>query len=71
MLNGYRDREIIKEEEVPAIVEEELKNMHKAYGFEPLSAITKSLWMMHQHPFVKTRHVCVGRSESARTCARW
>jgi hypothetical protein len=51
MLNGYRDKEITKKE-FPDIVEKELKNMHEAYRFEPLSAITKSFWMMHQHPVV-------------------
>ncbi len=51
MLNGYLNREIIKGE-VPDIVEKELKNMCDAYRFEPLSAITKSFWMMHQHPIV-------------------
>jgi hypothetical protein len=51
MLNGYRDKEITKKE-FPDIVENELENMREAYGFEPLSAITKSFWMMHQHPVV-------------------
>jgi hypothetical protein len=51
MLNRYRDKEITKEE-FPNIVEKELKNMCGAYNFEPLSAITKSFWMMKQHPIV-------------------
>jgi len=51
MLNGYRDQAIAKDR-VPGVVEQEVAGMKKVYGFEPLSAVTKSFWMMKQHPIV-------------------
>jgi len=51
MLNGYRDQAMAKEQ-VPGVVEQEVASMKKVYGFEPLSAVTKSFWMMKQHPIV-------------------
>lgn len=51
MLNGYRNIEITSDT-VPRVIEEELKNMHSAYGRPFLSAITKAFWMMKRHPIV-------------------
>jgi hypothetical protein len=51
MLNGYHNI-VIAKEDVPDTVEREVINMNKVYGKRPLSAITKSLWMMKQHPIV-------------------
>lgn len=51
MLNGYRDTAMTREN-VPGIVEKEVLNMGMVYGASLVSAITKSFWMMKQHPVV-------------------
>lgn len=60
MLNSYRDTEMTRDK-VPGIIERELDNMNKIYGFNPLSATTKSFWMMKQHPIViRDKYSCEG-----------
>jgi hypothetical protein len=49
MLNRHRGTAMTREN-APSIIEEELSNMRRAYGKNFLSAITKALWMMKQHP---------------------
>jgi hypothetical protein len=49
MLNRHRGTAMTREN-VPTIVEQELSNMKQAYGKKFLSAISKALWMMKQHP---------------------
>jgi len=49
MLNRHRGTAMTREN-VPTIVDEELSNMKQAYGKNFLSAISKALWMMKQHP---------------------
>jgi len=51
MLNSYRDTPMTKET-ISSIVEREVASMREVYGKGPLSAITKSFWMMKQHPVV-------------------
>jgi hypothetical protein len=51
MLNNYREITMTKEN-VAGIVEREVVSMREVYGKGPLSAITKSFWMMKQHPVV-------------------
>jgi hypothetical protein len=51
MLNCYRDIQMTRQN-VPDIIEEELRNMRRAYGGSFLSAITKAFWMMKRHPVV-------------------
>jgi hypothetical protein len=50
VLNSYRDIEMTKKN-VPSIIEREEVNLRNSRG-RPKSAITKSLWMMKQHPIV-------------------
>jgi hypothetical protein len=49
MLNRRRGTAMTREN-VPSIIEEELSNMRRVYGKKFLSALTKALWMMKQHP---------------------
>jgi hypothetical protein len=49
MLNRHRGT-VMTRENVPNIVEQELSNMKQAYGKNFLSAISKAIWMMKQHP---------------------
>jgi hypothetical protein len=51
MLNSYRDTDMTREN-IPGIIEREVVNLREVYDKGPLSAITKSLWMMKQHPIV-------------------
>ena len=51
ILNSYRNIAMTVDN-VPGIIEQEVGNMRAVYGKGPLSAITKSLWMMKQHPIV-------------------
>ncbi len=57
MLNRHRETEMTKEN-VPSIVEQEGNNLRQPFAKprlhtrRPISAITKSLWMMKQHPIV-------------------
>lgn len=45
-------RTVLTRDDVPLIVEGELTALFRAYGRDPLSALTKGLWMMKQHPVV-------------------
>jgi hypothetical protein len=45
-------RTILTRDDVPLVVEQELTALFRAYGKDPLSALTKGLWMMKQHPVV-------------------
>ena len=45
-------RTMLSRDNVPLIVEEELTALFRAYGEDPLSALTKGLWMKKQHPVV-------------------
>ena len=49
MLNSHRET-VLTKENTPEIIEDELANMYKIFGKNILSAITKALWMMKQHP---------------------
>lgn len=51
MLNSYRNTDMTRGN-IPCIIEREVANMRKAYRKGPRSAITKSFWMMKQHPIV-------------------
>lgn len=52
MLNRYRKTKVSRKN-VPIIIENELRNMRKAYGGKTfLSALTKAFWMMKRHPVV-------------------
>lgn len=51
MLNSHRDTAMTKQN-TPAIIERSLADMQLIYGRGFLSAITKALWMMKQHPVV-------------------
>jgi hypothetical protein len=51
MLNSYRAITMTKAN-ISGIVEREVVSMRETYGKGPLSAITKSFWMMKQHPVV-------------------
>jgi hypothetical protein len=46
------ERTLLTRDDVPLIVEAELTALFRAYGQDPLSALTKGLWMMKQHPVV-------------------
>jgi hypothetical protein len=43
---------VLTRDDVPLIVEGELTALFRAYGQDPLSALTEGLWMMKQHPVV-------------------
>lgn len=45
-------RTLLTRDDVPLIVEAELTALFRTYGQDPLSALTKGLWMMKQHPVV-------------------
>jgi hypothetical protein len=46
------ERTLLTRDDVPLRVEAELTALFRAYGQDPLSALTKGLWMMKQHPVV-------------------
>lgn len=45
-------RTVLTRDDVPLVVEQELTALFRAYGTDPLSALTKGLWMKKQHPVV-------------------
>lgn len=48
-VNRHHDTTMTREN-TAAIIEEELTSLSKVYGREPLSALTRALWMKKQHP---------------------